>query len=274
MEQLSKLGEGSAELGELKGLGDKELTIRLKEIGGDAIKKKLQDLNKLMSSPTATKAQKDNIRGQIAEWTKYDAKLKKSEVTFKGTWNSVKGLGNGMKSLTTTVKGNGSAWDKTTGIIDSGIEIFDGIMSIIQIVKALTAATTTEQSAESATQQATNSAEAATWTGLAAAKTAAAYASIPFLGEGLAAAQVAAIKSMVTAAAIPTFANGNIAYGATLGIFGEYANASRNPEITAPLDKLRSMIEPRGLSGEVEFRIKGRNLVGVAKKREKLVGRG
>lgn len=66
-------------------------------------------------------------------------------------------------------------------------------------------------------------------------------------------------------AAIPKFADGGIAYGPTLGLFGEYAGASNNPEVVAPLDKLRSLINPAGgvMAGRVEFVIDGRRLVGV-----------
>ena len=66
---------------------------------------------------------------------------------------------------------------------------------------------------------------------------------------------------------VPKFANGGIAYGPTLGLFGEYAGASTNPEVVAPLDKLRNLLDidsrGGGVGGRVEFEIKGRNLVGV-----------
>src|SRR5690606_21402550 len=51
-------------------------------------------------------------------------------------------------------------------------------------------------------------------------------------------------------AAIPKFADGGLAYGPTLGMFGEYAGARNNPEVIAPLDKLRKLIQPS--SGNVE----------------------
>jgi hypothetical protein len=47
-------------------------------------------------------------------------------------------------------------------------------------------------------------------------------------------------------AAIPKFAQGGIAYGPTLGMFGEYPGASSNPEVVAPLSKLRDMMQPGG----------------------------
>jgi hypothetical protein len=74
---------------------------------------------------------------------------------------------------------------------------------------------------------------------------------------------------------LPKFANGGIAYGPTLGIFGEYAGAANNPEVVAPLSKLKQLIEPQGsgVGGEVRFRIDGRTLVGVLAKEERFRSR-
>lgn len=60
------------------------------------------------------------------------------------------------------------------------------------------------------------------------------------------------------------FANGGIVSSPTLGLMGEYAGARSNPEVIAPLDKLKSMIGDRG-AGNVnvtgEFRLQGQDLV-------------
>lgn len=85
------------------------------------------------------------------------------------------------------------------------------------------------------------------------------WAWLGFSAVGL--AQLAAVISSVKN--LNKFADGCIAYGPTLGLFGEYAGASHNPEVVAPLDKLRSMIQPAGYAGDVRFRVEGRELVGV-----------
>jgi hypothetical protein len=68
------------------------------------------------------------------------------------------------------------------------------------------------------------------------------------------------------------FADGGIVSGPTLGLVGEYANASTNPEVIAPLDKLKSIIGSPGdnTSGGyiAETRISGRDLA-IILKREK-----
>ena len=83
---------------------------------------------------------------------------------------------------------------------------------------------------------------------------------------------IAAVASVLAAlASVPKYAEGGLAYGKTLGMFGEYANASTNPEVVAPLSKLRDLIEPAGgTGGEVVFHIAGRDLVGVLNKRSQV----
>jgi hypothetical protein len=54
------------------------------------------------------------------------------------------------------------------------------------------------------------------------------------------------------------FANGGIVSGPTYGLMGEYPGAKSNPEVVAPLDKLKSMI---GGGGSGEFVLRGNDLV-------------
>ncbi len=61
------------------------------------------------------------------------------------------------------------------------------------------------------------------------------------------------------------FAKGGIVSGPTMGLMGEYPGARSNPEVIAPLDKLKSMIGDRGGSSQVQvsgqFALKGQDLV-------------
>ena len=71
------------------------------------------------------------------------------------------------------------------------------------------------------------------------------------------------------------FAEGGIVSGPTYALVGEYAGARNNPEVIAPLNKLRSLIEPRGgmEAGQVRFEIEGRTLVGILEKVNRLSSR-
>lgn len=69
----------------------------------------------------------------------------------------------------------------------------------------------------------------------------------PFGWLGFGALGLAQLTAMVTSVKnLPAFANGGIVSGPTVGLIGEYAGASNNPEVVAPLDKLRGMLNPVG----------------------------
>lgn len=68
---------------------------------------------------------------------------------------------------------------------------------------------------------------------------------------------------------IPALADGGIAYGETIARVGEYPGAQANPEVIAPLDKLKGIMgESRAgsLDGEVRFVIEEDMLVGILNK--------
>ncbi|MBO4524998.1 MAG: hypothetical protein J5692_00190 [Bacteroidales bacterium] len=106
-------------------------------------------------------------------------------------------------------------------------------------------------------------------TAVAGAGAMSSVASIPYVGPILA---VAALASIVAAAAtLPKFAEGGLAYGPTLGLFGEYANARTNPEVVAPLSRLKELIGNDG-SGKTRIvgRISGRDILLIEERTRRL----
>ena len=86
----------------------------------------------------------------------------------------------------------------------------------------------------------------------------------------------AVITNMLNKGPAPTaFAEGGIVSGPTLGLVGEYPGASSNPEVIAPLDKLRSMIKTNDTSGFIaSTTIQGRDLAIVLERYSKDSKRG
>jgi hypothetical protein len=309
LQQLAELPSQQTQLDDLSGLDGKSLKIKLELIGLSEVQSKIRQLEELLSSmgssmDDSTRAQ---VQKNISAWKGYEKQLKKSQVTFKGAWGSIKSVGSGVEGITDAIKGDGNAWDKLTGVVDGAISVFDGISGIVQVVRLLTGATEGQTSAQAANttaaaanavaqgEQATASGTAAVSAGvntglmegeaeaaavdttanvaLAASKTMAAHASIPFVGIAIAGGLIATMTAIMLA--LPKFANGGIAYGPTLGIFGEYAGAANNPEVVAPLSKLRDIIgtDGGGMSGRVEFGIRGRKLVGVLNRERRVQAR-
>lgn len=292
--RLAELPAMQDELEGLDGLTGKKLTMELELIGLNGIRSKIRDLQKMLSdtkNPLGGEQRKE-VENMVAAWEGYEKRLRASNADMRSVWGGIKGIAGGVDSITDALQNQGTAWDKVQGIVDGVLSIYDGFQSVISIIEMLTAVSTAHTAAkvieadaevaEAATTTAGATAttaaavadttalgiETAAWSALAAAKTFAAHASIPFVGTPLAAGFVAAQQAMIIAAAIPKFADGGIAYGPTLGIFGEYAGASSNPEVVAPLDRLQSILGDSEGGGVVRFEIKGRRLMGVMEKEQ------
>lgn len=251
------------------------------------------------------------INQQIAAWDKKADAIKNAGIeaektavstgkALKDGWSGIKNIGGSIEGITGALEGNGNAWQTVTGIIDGFISLYEGIQTIVGIVNLMTAASAahattkgieaTAEATEAATRTtaattnaaastvtiAANKLEAASWKELAASQYMAAHAYIPFAGFGIAMGFTTAMLAATAAAGIPMLADGGIASGPTLAVVGEYAGASGNPEVIAPLDKLRGMLsEPGGVDiSKVKFEIKGRTLVGIIEKENNITKRG
>ena len=281
------------EIAEINELSNREFKIKVKGIGFDALTDKIRELQKQLNDTNnpVTDGQRKDIEEMISTYEQWRKSSISSFDTVKSGWDNIKGIGDSINSITDALDGNGNAWQKVTAIVDGFIQLYESISAIVGIIGMLTTASTahaaaktgeaaattataTAQGVETAAQTAAaaamvpviaaNKLATASYMELAAAMFFAAHASIPFVGFGIASGFVSAATAMVEAIGIMPFAKGGVVSGPTLALVGEYAGASNNPEVIAPLDKLRSMIQPQGgIGGNVRFEIEGRKLVGV-----------
>ena len=279
------------EVADISALGERELKIKVRAIGVEELTARIERLQKQLadnSNPVSDSQRKD-IEALIQTYTQWRATSVYSINTVRTAWGGIQGIGDSVSSLVDTLEGTGTAWQKITASVQAFFSVMDGLRSIIEVVKMIetvskattaakvvetgaitanTSAITTESSvaiAASLAKAAANKVEGNAALDAAIAKIFAAHSSIPFAGVGIAAGLAALMIG--TLASVPKFADGGIAYGPTVGLFGEYAGASHNPEVVAPLDRLRSLIAPQQSGGgQVEFRIEGRHLVGILNK--------
>ena len=94
-------------------------------------------------------------------------------------------------------------------------------------------------------------------------------------GIAMVALGTAVANQMKQGPSVTAFADGGIVSGPTLGLMGEYPGARSNPEVIAPLDKLKTLMKPEQSSGYVaQTHISGRDLAIVLERYNKDSRRG
>ena len=182
-----------------------------------------------------------------------NAKIKKSmddleDNPYESLQSGISGIAGTMQSLSGIVGESAGAW------LSWGGNLLQTIGQAIPQIMLLAGTQVTAATAQSSANM------MAAGTGAAASQ-----AAIPIVGPILAIAAIASVMAAMMAIPKPkAFANGGIVYGNTFAQVGEYAGAANNPEVIAPLNKLKTLIQPSaGFGGEVVFTIKEGALVGI-----------
>lgn len=271
----------------------KERKLKIRAIGFDELTNKIRELQRQLNDieNPVTDNQRKDIEGLIDTYNTWRKESISAFDMVQQGWSGIRGIGDSIQSITNALEDNTDGWRKVTAIIDGMIQLYNGFNTVLGIIQKITAATQASTGAKTEESVATiaasgaqvektavdagaaaatvpvitaNKAATASYMELASAMYFAAHALIPFAGFGIASGFVSASKAIVTAIGATPFAKGGIVSGPTLALVGEYSGASNNPEIIAPLDKLRSMMQPAGIAGaNIHFEIKGRKLVGV-----------
>lgn len=302
LELMKDGAEWQAKLREAKEigqLGEREMKIRIRGIGIEELQSRIEAIQKRLADTTnpVSPEQRRDLLELAKTYRRWQVQSVSAISMVRSAWGGVSSIGNTVESLSNTLRGNASAWQKLSAVLNAVLQIQESfkavneVMRVFGLVSAANKAIKQEEAAANivnaqavqteaqttiaaaTAKTAANKAEATTNVAGAAAKTFNAHAAIPWVGIAAAAALTGVM--IATMASLPKFAEGGIAYGPTLGLFGEYAGASHNPEVVAPLDRLRSLIAPQESSGggSVRFRIEGRDLVGVLSKVSRHNGR-
>ena len=310
-EYNAKIAATEKQLAELEDAGKPaQYTYRADAGNLSEIEENISYLQEQLQTASITEAAR--LNQEIALWQKKAEAIRNAGMeakanfdTYRNGWNAIKDTGSGIDAITGALEGNGNAWQKVTGIVDGFLQIYDGIKGVLTIVDlfrktseatataktveagatvvatgatAISAATADTAAAAQAPLIAANKEAAASYMELAASAFMAAHADIPFvgfaLGAGFTSAAATLVKSVGKTIAKP-FAEGGIVSGPTVGLIGEYAGASNNPEVVAPLDKLRNLIRPASQPVIVggTLRASGRDLVCVLANETRITGK-
>lgn len=292
LERGIRIPQMENEISEIERLSGKDFRIKVKGIGFEGLKEKIAEIQKMLNDidnpPTEGQRRAlERMKETYESWLKVTVN---GWETFTSGWSNVKSISSSVDSMTKALEGNATIWEKTITVIDGFISIINsfqailGIMEMLGVIsKANTAAKEEEtvatvaamiaHGAEAAEAEvlaaanapviAANKAATTSFLELAAAEYLAAHASIPFAGFGIAEGFTTAAKFLVESIGAIPFASGGIVSGPTLGLIGEYAGASNNPEVVAPLDKLKHMIggSPAKVVVTGEFKLRNKTLV-------------
>lgn len=214
-----------------------EIKLRAKLEDAEFAKKKIAELKELMEVAT-TPEEKKQLSGQIDEWTKLGGIFSQDSIKLNNDYaESLGAIASVMGAISNMTNDGASAW------LTWSANLLTSIGGAIPMIEKLIAAKKGEAMA--------NAVSSATET--------------PVVGWLMAGAAVASV--IAAFASMPKLADGGIAYGNSIVNVGEYAGASGNPEVIAPLSKLREYIQPHesnnALGGEVVFTISGTSLKGV-----------
>lgn len=184
----------------------------------------VQDFKKITSEAPKVKSALDGMKPP-KDLKPLDVKLNTAPAKA-GAEDILKSVGNVMSNLNGILGKGASQW------LNYASSVIQSVAQMLPAIKAMTVANAANSAAQA-----------------------------PIVGWLAVGAAVAG--TLAAMASIPKFATGGIAYGPTLGVFGEYSGASTNPEVVAPLSKLTDLIQPASaaaLPDGYTIRIPGRDL--------------
>ena len=226
------------ELVRLRNLTGKELKVELNAIGFDEIESRIKHLQDILSEAGGLLPEwmADGISEMISEYKDLQQQVGK---TNGETGNTTSGISNAASAIDGLAQSISRTSEENKNLAAS-MTIVSAAASIAQLIAGFVA----KLNAPGST--------VGIWDYIAAAAT----------GTATIIGCITSLKG------VGAFAEGGVVSGPTLALVGEYAGATNNPEVIAPLSKLQSMIQTeQGASGgKVEFEIKERKLRGVLRK--------
>lgn len=168
------------EADQINKLTGKAYKVKIQGMGFDELTEKINDLQAMLNDTEnpVTDEQRKDIESLISTYRKWRKEGIDAFDTFSSGWDNVKGIGGGIESLTSALSGNANAWQTVTGIVDSFIQIYQGVQTIVGIINMLTKATQDHETAEKSDALAVQSKTAATVMSTAATTTDAAVSEV------------------------------------------------------------------------------------------------
>lgn len=153
-----------AEVGQIQDLPEREMKIKIRAIGVEALTEKIRELKTMLADTQnpLTDEQRKSVEGLISTYNDWRRESVSTFDEIRKGWSGVEGIAEGITTLSSILEGNANAWQVISGVVNAFFSIMDGFTKIVEIVKAFTIATEGSATAQAASAAASTASAAAT----------------------------------------------------------------------------------------------------------------
>ena len=146
-----------AEVGQIQDLPEREMKIKIRAIGVEALTEKIRELKTMLADEQnpLTDEQRKSVEGLISTYNDWRRESVSTFDEIRKGWSGVEGIAEGITTLSSILEGNANAWQVISGVVNAFFSIMDGFSKIVEIVKAFTIATEGSAAASTASAAAT-----------------------------------------------------------------------------------------------------------------------
>ena len=146
-----------AEVGQIQDLPEREMKIKIRAIGVEALTEKIRELKTMLADTQnpLTDEQRKSVEGLISTYNDWRRESVSTFNEIRKGWSGVEGIAEGITTLSSILEGNANAWQVISGVVNAFFSIMDGFSKIVEIVKAFTIATESSAAASTASAAAT-----------------------------------------------------------------------------------------------------------------------
>lgn len=153
-----------AEVGQIQDLPEREMKIKIRAIGVEALTEKIRELKTMLADEQnpLTDEQRKSVESLISTYNDWRRESVSTFDEIRKGWSGVEGIAEGITTLSSILEGNANAWQVISGVVNAFFSIMDGFTKIVEIVKAFTIATEGSATAQAASAAASTASAAAT----------------------------------------------------------------------------------------------------------------
>ena len=153
-----------AEVGQIQDLPEREMKIKIRAIGVEALTEKVRELKTMLADAQnpLTDEQRKAVEGLISTYNDWREESISTFGEIRKGWSGIEGIAEGITTLSSILESNANAWQVISGVVNAFFSIMDGFSKIVDIVNAFTIATEGSAAATAASAIASTASAAAT----------------------------------------------------------------------------------------------------------------